>query len=94
MPEANQMSDEERANVLKTFIKEGRIPALPSQHSKRRVLLEWVAERFETGRVYTEVDVNLALKAVHDDTSTLRRELIVAKLLARDAAGREYTRLA
>jgi hypothetical protein len=72
--------------VLRNFVDEdGRIPALPAREAKRRVVLEYVAQRFEPGREYDEKQVNGVLLELFDDYVTLRRLLVDEGLLARDA---------
>ncbi|MGZ3603043.1 MAG: DUF2087 domain-containing protein, partial [Ktedonobacterales bacterium] len=41
---------------------------------------------FEYGRTYTEKEVNEILGRYHDDSATLRRELVGYKLLQRERA--------
>jgi len=62
----------------------GRLTAIPASHRKRLILLQWLAEGFETGRRYREAEVNEILQRRHWDCATLRRELIGAGLMARE----------
>ena len=76
----------EQAAVLRNFVDgDGRITALPARESKRRVVLEYVAERFEPGREYGEREVNGLLLSIHDDPASLRRYLVDEGLLERTA---------
>lgn len=76
----------EQAVVLRNFVDgDGRITALPAREAKRRLVLEYVAGRFERGRAYTEREVNGVLLGVHDDPASLRRYLVDEGLLERDA---------
>jgi hypothetical protein len=76
----------EQALVLRNFVDaDGRIATFPARWSKRRVVLEWLAERFELGRDYPETEVNDVLRLVNDDCATLRRWLVDGGLLAREA---------
>src|SRR5438067_1913456 len=61
------------AQVLATFMKDGRITQIPRQHAKRRVLLDVLAQEFEPGLRYSEQDVNETLARFHPDTAALRR---------------------
>jgi hypothetical protein len=70
--------------VLRDFFEEGPLKEIPATRKKRDVILRWLAERFEPGRVYTEPEVNELLKRYHPDAATLRRELIGYKLLGRE----------
>ena len=58
--------------------------------SKRIVVLDWLAQRFEPGRHYSEAAVNRIIAAVHPDTAALRRYLVDEGILARDRG--EYWR--
>jgi hypothetical protein len=73
--------------LLRPFIRDGRITTLPAKRTRRRLLLDQVAQAFEPGRRYPEKDVDEILKAVVDDHCTLRRYLIDEAFLSRTAAG-------
>ena len=76
----------EQAAVLRNFVDEdGRFRTLPARAAKLDLVLEYVATRFEPGREYTEKQVNEILVGLHDDHVTLRRLLVDARLLTRDA---------
>jgi hypothetical protein len=72
------------ARVLRAFVRDGRLVSIPSVHAKRLVVLDWVVQRFEPGRRYSESMVNLMLGQVHPDTAALRRYLVDEDLLSRD----------
>jgi predicted transcriptional regulator len=77
--------------VLKTYrLPDGRLKALPSQRKKVEAILRYVIRSFEPDVRYTERQVNEILGRFHDDTSSLRRELIDAHLLERTAEGKAY----
>ena len=40
--------------VLDAFVRDGRITSLPATRSKRRMLLDWLAQDFEPGPRYSE----------------------------------------
>jgi hypothetical protein len=82
----------EQADVLRNFVEEGRLTSLPARASRRCVVLEYLAGRFETGVAYDEDAVNETLAAFHPDYATLRRYLVDAGLLER--AGGVYRRRA
>jgi hypothetical protein len=85
-------SPEDVAKVLRSFFAGERLTAMPRPGRKRRIVLEHIVQRFEPGRRYTEVDVNLELRRVWPaDVAALRRYLVDAQLLER-AAG-EYWRI-
>src|SRR6266699_2244068 len=53
---------DERARVVATFIKDGRLVSIPAQYKKRRYVMEELARSFEWGRLYDEKEVNAILK--------------------------------
>lgn len=80
----------DEAEILGRFFVGERLAEVPSQRSKRLVVLERLALEFEAGRRYAEAEVNEILAAFHDDYATLRRHLVDEGLL--DRAGGEYWR--
>ena len=72
---------------LRAFVRDGRILALPAKRTRRRLLLDQVAQAFEPGRRYPEAEVDQVLKAVFDDHCALRRYLIDEEFMSRTAAG-------
>lgn len=70
--------------VLGTFLDGERLTKIPDIRKKREVILRWLADRFEHGRRYPEPELNDIIKRHHADTATLRRELIGARLMARE----------
>ena len=86
------MSDSHDVTAL---FSRGRLTAIPRKTARREQLLRHLAETlFAPGRVYTEREVNEALRTVHDDCSSLRRYLVTAGLLVRPADGSSYRRAA
>jgi len=76
--------------VLRAFLRDGRLVSIPAARPKRLVVLDWVAQRFEPGRRYSEQMVNLMLSHVHPDTAALRRYLVDEGILSRERG--EYWR--
>jgi hypothetical protein len=72
---------------LRAFIRDGRIAAVPAKRTRRRLLLDQVAQAFEPGRRYPESAVDEVLKAVFDDHCALRRYLVDESFLSRTADG-------
>jgi hypothetical protein len=71
--------------VLDNFLAgDGRLKEIPASRKKRWVILRFLAERFEPDRRYAEAEVNEILKRHHEDSATLRRELIGYRMMARD----------
>jgi hypothetical protein len=86
-PRERELPDatEEQQRVLRNFVDGGRLVRLPARQSQRRVILEYVAGRFEQDRRYPEPEVNELLKSLHDDHVSLRRYLVDEGLLDREA---------
>jgi len=70
---------------------EGGLKTIPAQHKKLEVVLRHVVQAFEPGRRYSEKQVNDILGRFHEDTATMRRELVGHRLMARQAG--EYWRI-
>ena len=73
-----------RAKILRTFMRVGKLSAIPAQRKKRDVVLKVLLAEFEPGRAYAEREVNELLGAYHPDFFTLRRELILRGWLERE----------
>jgi hypothetical protein len=84
-------SEVEIAKVLRSYLRDGRLASMPRPGRKRQIVLDAVVQRFEPGRRYPEVDVNLVLREVWDDVAALRRYLVEAALL--DRSGGQYWRI-
>lgn len=71
--------------VLRDFLlPDGRLKTIPAQRKKLDVILRHLAQEFSAGIRYPEKRVNEILKTYHEDTASLRRELIGARLLERE----------
>jgi hypothetical protein len=70
--------------VLRVFVRDGRLSSIPTVRAKRVVVLDWIAQRFEPGRHYSEATINVMLASVHPDTAALRRSLVDEGIMARD----------
>ncbi len=87
------MTDDE-TQVLGRFFSGRILDEIPSQRSKRLIVLQRLALEFDLGRHYTEFEVNELLGACHPDWSALRRGLVDEGLLDRapTAGGNLYWR--
>lgn len=70
--------------VIADYVQDGRLKVIPAYRKKRDILLRWFADKFDYGCTYTEKEVNELLSRYHEDTATLRREMVGAKLLQRE----------
>jgi len=77
--------DDADERVLATFLVDGRLKSIPAQRKKLEVVLRHLANLFEPGRRYPEREVNDVLRRLHADVATLRRELVDARLMTREA---------
>lgn len=77
--------------VLRDFLQpDGRLKSIPAQRKKLEAILRHVAREFKPGRRYSEKEVNGLLSRYHDDTATLRRELVGYRFLQREGGGGDY----
>ncbi|MDS1272542.1 DUF2087 domain-containing protein [Lipingzhangella sp. LS1_29] len=76
--------------VLERFLHNGRITTMPTQRTKRRVVLDYVARAFEPEASYPEREVNALLREFHEDCAALRRQLVEEGFLERN--GQVYWR--
>jgi len=80
--------------VIKDYSRrDGSLKTLPSQRKKLEAILRYVVKAFESGRRYSEKQVNETLARYHEDTATLRRELVGYGLMKREGGGGEYWRV-
>jgi DNA-binding transcriptional ArsR family regulator len=74
------------AKVLRAFIVDGQLTAIPAQEKKRQVILRYLAETvFVPGLAYPEKEVNQRLAVHHPDVASLRRYLIEWRYMRREA---------
>ncbi|PJF32041.1 MAG: hypothetical protein CUN52_01995 [Phototrophicales bacterium] len=91
-------SDEKPDGRIHHYLDEqGRVVRFPVSKKNRKdqtIILEYLAEKFEIGKVYTERDVNELLKQWHTfgDWALLRRELFERGYINRKADCSEYWR--
>jgi hypothetical protein len=89
---ASTLKDDTRRVLAAHLNPDGTIKQIPAQAGKKQIILEYVVNAFELGRIYSEREVNLLLTRFHKDTSSLRRYLIDAGMLARQPDGSKYWR--
>jgi predicted transcriptional regulator len=71
--------------VLGNFLRpDGSLCEIPAQRKKREVILHHVLQAFQFNRRYSEAQVNEILGAFHEDTATLRRELVGLRWMERE----------
>jgi hypothetical protein len=79
---AGPWSDEEK-KVLRRFFSGTRLTEIPTNRSKRQLVLERLAQEFEPGLRYQERDVNFTLQLFHDDYAALRRYMVEEDIMTR-----------
>lgn len=74
------------SRVLAAFVlPDGTLKTVPASRRKRWVILKWLAGQFAPDTRYPEREVNAVIQQRHWDAATLRRELIGARMMAREA---------
>ncbi|WP_312372754.1 DUF2087 domain-containing protein [Lachnoclostridium sp.] len=73
--------------VIESFFEYGKLKSIPVQRKKKRIILDEIAKAFESGRIYTEREVNITIADYHDDFCTIRRDMISEKILTRNEKG-------
>ena len=83
-PGQRRLSPVER--VVRAFIRDGRLVAIPAKPSKRDLLLPVILDRcFPEDRDYEEKEVNQRLALLHPDVAALRRHLVDGRWMTREA---------
>ncbi len=81
------------AKVVRDFTRrDGSLKTIPAQQKKLEAILRHVVKSFDAGERYSEKRVNEILSGYHEDTATLRRELVGAGLMKREGGGGDYWR--
>jgi hypothetical protein len=63
-------------STVQRFIRDGRLLAIPGKRAKRLQVLDVLAQEFEPGLHYPEIEVNRRLGTWHVDVAALRRYLV------------------
>lgn len=88
---------DETADRLHTYLDAaGRVTRWPTRKNKADIplILAYLADKFEVGRLYTEREINAVLQQFHtfEDWALLRRELFERGYLNREKNGATYWR--
>ena len=79
--------------VVKDYVRKGgSLKTIPAQRKKLEAVLRYVVKAFEVNKRYSEKKVNEILSGYHEDTASLRRELVGYGLMKREGGGGEYWR--
>jgi hypothetical protein len=76
--------DTQALKVLRAFVEDDQLKAIPAQDKKKLVILRWLVEKFDPDQTYHELELNAIIKRHHPDAAYLRRLLIVHGLMARE----------
>ncbi len=80
--------------VVKDYVnKDGSLKTIPAQRKKLEAILRHVVKAFEANKRYSEKQVNEILGKYHEDTASLRRELVGYGLMKREGGGGDYWRV-
>ena len=72
--------------------KDGSLKTISAQRKKLEAVLRYVVQAFEINKKYSEKKVNEILSRYHEDTASLRRELVGYGLMKREGGGGDYWR--
>lgn len=72
--------------------RDGSLKTIPAQQKKLEAVLRHIVKAFEVNKKYSEKKVNEILSRYHEDTASLRRELVGYKLMKREGGGGDYWR--
>lgn len=73
--------------------RDGSLKTIPAQRKKLEAVLRYVVKAFQPGKRYSERKVNEILSRYHEDTASLRRELVGYRLMEREGGGGMYWRV-
>ena len=73
--------------------RDGSLKTIPAQRKKLEAVLRYVVKAFQPGKRYSERKVNEILSRYHEDTASLRRELVGYQLMEREGGGGMYWRV-
>jgi hypothetical protein len=77
--------------VLADYMRpDGSLKDIPAQLKKKQVIYRYIAGQFETGRVYSEKEVNEVLMHFHHDIASIRRDLFDLGFIGREPDGSAY----
>ena len=79
-------------NLINEF---NQIIRWPKKRSEQHTIIDWLSNKFENKRKYSEKEINKIIDKYHNfsDTPLLRRELISKKHLERKDDGSEYWKI-
>ena len=74
------------AKTIRSFIRDGRLSSIPAKEKRRLVIYRYLRDVvFTEDRAYPEAEVNQRLALFHPDVATIRRGMVDAGLVTREA---------
>lgn len=80
---SNKRKTSQSSKVIDNFFTDGKLKSIPAARSKRLIILKFIVSKLDRNKVYTEKEINNFLSDFYTDICTLRRELIINKLMVR-----------
>lgn len=75
------------ARTIRAFIRDGRLTTIPAREKARLVIYRYLRDAiFVEDRDYPEAEVNQRLALYHRDVATIRRGMVDAGLVTREAS--------
>ena len=91
MDDALEADEALTARTIRSFIRDGRLTTIPAREKRRRIIYRYLRDQvFTEDRAYPEAEVNQRLALFHRDVATIRRGMVDAGLVTREAG--EYRR--
>ena len=84
------ITEKEKENVLKNYIVNDKIIKIPRAEKKKIIILQYLLQKFQINKRYTEKQVNEIIKNMHEDFVSLRRYLIQYGFMDREDNGSAY----
>ena len=84
------ITQQDKENTIKNYIKKGKITNIPRAEKKKIIILQYVVQKFERNKRYTEKEVNEIISSMHEDFAALRRYLIEYGFMSRENDGSIY----
>jgi hypothetical protein len=86
MDEELEADDALIARTLRSFIRDGRLTTIPAREKRRLIVYRYLRDEvFTEDRDYPEAEVNQRLALFHRDVATIRRGMVDAGLVTREA---------
>ncbi|MHB1314824.1 MAG: DUF2087 domain-containing protein [Christensenellales bacterium] len=86
------MDEKNKIEIAPFLDSEGRIKQFPARQSAKTAVLDYLAQKFEADRTYSEKEVNAIIINWHtlEDYFLLRRSLVDFRFLGRTPNGAKY----